>query len=99
MEAFERGINKGEKDDMNEAKRNTILSTLNVFFELIMSGIRIRSYHVFKLIKLSLAFTKDEPTAFNNVIAEHIQSLLAHFLPGRKLFAEITRMCSKNFYQ
>lgn len=52
-----------------------LLALLELFFELVFNKIRIRSYHIYRIIKYYQRVTGEGIEQFNTVIAHHIRLL------------------------
>ena len=57
-----------------------LTKTLEMFFKCVLSNIKVRSFHIFKLIKLYLTETKTELQSINQVIKFYIDMLYAEFV-------------------
>ncbi len=71
-----------------------ILSLLELFFELIFNKIRIRSYHLYRIIKFYQKVTQESTEQFNTIISQHIRVLFEEFITNYKNINEINHLCS-----
>lgn len=71
-----------------------LLALLELFFELVFNKIRIRSYHIYRIIKYYQRVTGEGIEQFNTVISHHIRLLFEEFITNYKNISEMQHLCS-----
>jgi hypothetical protein len=83
------------KDNKNrQIQSQYILGMLELFFDLIFNKIRIRSYHIYRIIKYYQKVTGEGMEQFNTIITQHIRILFEEFITNYKNIGEMQHLCS-----
>jgi hypothetical protein len=75
-----------------------LYAAIEALMGLVFRGIRVRSYHLYKFIRIYLKLTKEKESSlfFNSVIAYYIDKLIREILKEFRLPEAIRSFCDDN---
>lgn len=89
LETLESQMASPNKTEVIEA--SNLLGCLRIFLELVMEGIKIRSYHLYRMAKHYLKLSGEPICHFNAVISAQIKTLFQEFLSNFTQLPELVK--------
>ena len=88
------------EDDLRVKEGNIlpaqILSLLELMLGMVFGGIRVRSYHIYRVIKYYQRTAKEEPSFFNAIVASYIRLCFEELITNYKHTAQLLQLSARH---